>query len=239
MLFRSPEDVDDWRLVPSWVPLDERGLPTARRLLEAARKEAEWQLSPLYIPDRDASCWEPTHPLEQIKWTWAKNSRCNGHYVNVVKAIKWWRRVKHPKPKYPKGYPIEHLVGLCCPDEIGSVAEGVTLALEAIARNYEADADRQQTPYIPDHGVPQHNVFGRVASKDFAAFHAQVCQAAEIARRALDAEEDDLRQSVADWQKLFGDAFPDPPDEDKDGGPQTGGYTPRTASTVITERRFA
>jgi hypothetical protein len=144
----TPEDVFDWRLVPSYVPIAERSLPGATARLAMARKEAEWQLSPLRIPDRDADEWDDTHPLEQIKWTWAKNAACNGHYVNVVKAFKWYRRINYTTPKYPKGYPVEHLIGQCCPDGITSVAEGVTLTLEAITANYRSYARAEQAPVL-------------------------------------------------------------------------------------------
>jgi Second Messenger Oligonucleotide or Dinucleotide Synthetase domain len=91
----TPEDVDDWKLAKSWVSLAHRSAPGSWRLLEAAKGEPEWKLSPLLIPDREAERWEPTHPLAQIQWTWGKNRRCNGHYVNVVKALKWWRQINH------------------------------------------------------------------------------------------------------------------------------------------------
>ncbi|MGL6097543.1 MAG: SMODS domain-containing nucleotidyltransferase, partial [Fimbriiglobus sp.] len=65
----TAEEAPDWRLVNSWVPLSERGFASAGRLLEAAKVETEWKLSPLYIPDREAKVWVPAHPLEQIKWT--------------------------------------------------------------------------------------------------------------------------------------------------------------------------
>jgi hypothetical protein len=238
----TPEDVDDWRLVKSWVPLEERFTRRASILLEAAKEEAEWKLSPLYIPDREAKRWEPTHPLAQIQWTWKKNRRCNSHYVNVVKAIKWWRREKHPTSKYPKGYPVEHLIGQCCPDGITSVAEGVTRSLEAIAANYRTDALLKRTPFLPDHGVPEHNVFGRVSGEDFATFHGQVCEAAEIARHALDA--DSVRDSAEGWRGLFGDKFPPAPpgDSDDEGGKsrtEEGGYTPREEVSAIGGGRFA
>jgi len=235
------EEARDWRLVKSWLALNNRVAESAKALLEASRKEPEWKLAPLYIPDREAKCWEPTHPLEQIRWTRDKSERCNGHYVSVVKAIKWWRRVKHPTPKYPKGYPIEHLVGDCCSDGITSIAAGVTLTLEAIVRQYESYAMRKQTPFLPDRGVPQHNVFRRVSGEDFAAFHSQVRDAAKIARMALDT--DDLQTSVAGWKKLFGDKFPDaPPSEDDNGSgddPKKGGYTPRRERSEIGGGRFA
>jgi hypothetical protein len=232
----TPEDIDDWKLAESWVPSAKRADPGAWRLMEAARQESEWKTSPLLIPDRDAQRWEPTHPLMQIQRTWEKNRRCSGHYVNVVKALKWWRRVNHPTPKYPKGYPVEHLTWHCCPDGISSVAEGVTRTLETIASNYQGAASLYNRPCLPDHGVPQHNVFHRVSGEDFAALHAQVCAAAKIAREAFDAL--NLQASVDGWRKLFGEKFPDaPPDDDTDdgggNGPKQGGYTPRTAPTRI------
>lgn len=236
----TPEDVEDWKLATLWVPRAKRSAPGAWRLMEAARQEPEWRTLPLLIPDRDAQKWEPTHPLAQIQRTWEKNGLCNTHYVNVVKAIKWWRRINHPTPKYPKGYPVEHLIWYCCPNGISSVAEGVTQTLENIAQSYRLNALLKTPPFLADHGVPEHNVFARVPGEDFATFHAQVCDAAKVARHALDTQ--NLRESVEGWKKLFGDKFPDaPPDRGNDGGddgPRQGGYTPRTSSSRLGGGRF-
>ena len=240
----TPEDVNDWRLVKSWIPTSERYMAGAAALLDAAKKEAEWKLSPLRIPDREAKEWEDTHPIEQIKWTWTKNKSCNTHYVNVVKALKWWRRVNHETPKYPKGYPLEHIIGQSCPDGITSVAAGVTLTLEDIVTKYEAYAQSEQVPFLKDHGVPDHNVLHRLSGEEFAEFYNQVKDAAVIARRALDAET--VRESADEWRKLFGDKFPEAPDDDKDegddddGGTENkGGYTPRRQSTTVGGGRYA
>lgn len=230
---------DDWRLNESWLSTERRlilSFSTHQYQLDAAENEAEWKVSPLRIPDRDAGQWEDTHPLEQIRWTWEKNRKCNKHYINVVKAIKWWRREKHSIPKYPKGYPVEHLIGECCPDGIESVAEGVTKTLEKIALDYQWYALQKLTPSLPDRGVPLHNVFKRVSGEDFAEFHNQVCEAAKIARLALD--ETDLHTSVEYWQQLFGKKFPDSPPKNNSGS-SNGGFTPRQGPTVITGGRFA
>lgn len=236
----TPEEAPDWRLVPSYVPFDERSMPGSTARMVSARKEAEWQLSPLRIPDRDAKEWDDTHPLEQIRWTWAKNAACNCHYVNVVKALKWWRRVNYTTPKYPKGYPVEHLIGQCCPDGVTSVAEGVTLALEIMADMYRAHAQAKTTPWLSDHGVPAHNVLHRVTGEEFAEFHSQVCEAAEIARRALDATT--VRESADEWRRLFGDKFPKAPEENGGGGDNNSkshGYTPRREPSTVGGGRYA
>lgn len=208
------------------------------RFVEMAKSAALWKASSLRIPDREAKEWDVTHPLAQIEWTWGKNARCNGHYVNVVKALKWWRRVRHATTKYPKGYPVEHLIGLCCPDGITSVAAGVTLTLEAIARDYKAYADTKTKPVLPDHGVPAHDVLARLSADDVAVFHGQVADAAAVARRAYDAET--VTESVAAWRELFGSEFPPAPSSDQSTGcAASGGYTPREKASVIGGGRFA
>jgi Second Messenger Oligonucleotide or Dinucleotide Synthetase domain len=224
---------EDWRLNSSWISMDSRSYISSFRedqMIKAAKSQAEWTLSPLRIPDQDTEEWQDTHPLEQIHWTWEKNRNCNKHYINVVKALKWWRRENHSTPKYPKGYPVEHLIGECCPDGIKSVAKGVTETLEAIASKYKLYANLKITPTLPDRGVPSHNVFKRVSGEDFAEFHQQVSDAAEIARKALDAE--DIPTSVYYWQQLFGKNF------GKDSS-TNGGFTPRQNPSIITGGRFA
>ncbi len=240
-LSRSVEDLEAWDLGDSSaVKKSAAQYDLERARIEAALKQARWQLSPLEIPDREANTWQDTHPLAQIQWTVGKNADTNKHYVNVVKALKWWRKVNHKTPKYPKGYPLEHLIGQCCPDGVGSVAEGVTRTLENIRDVYATNATLKVPPYLKDHGVEQ-DVFHRVTGEEFAQFHGQVTEAAAIARRAYDAE--DERESAEAWIELFGDRFPKPPPggggKGNSGGPGSGGYTERKESSRIGGGRFA
>ncbi len=191
------------------------------------KKEApQWQMEPLYIPDREADEWKPTHPLEQIRWTIEKNKSCNGYYVNVVKVLKWWRKEKYPDGGHPKSYPFEHFIGDCCPDEIDSVAEGVVLVLEKIVDEYP------EKPELGDRGVPEHDVFGRVSDEDYSDFYEQVEKAAIIARCAYDS--DDIQASALKWQELFGKKFPNPPEKKENG------FSQRTEkSEAVPGGRFA
>jgi hypothetical protein len=200
------------------------------RVMFSTKATPQWKVDPLWIPDRDVQCWTATHPLEQIRWTQEKNQRCKTHYINVVKALKWWRRLKYTTPKYPKGYPVEHLIGQCCPDNIDSVAAGVALTLEAIVANYRWQVAAGRVPVLPDHGVPEHDVFKRITAADFALFYEQVSEAAVIARQAYD--ETDLATSVGLWKKLFGDDFPDAPDD-------KGEFSDRQQLTIISRERFS
>lgn len=171
-----------------------------KTFFKAIKNSPDWKDEPLYIPDRDAGNWERTHPLEQIRWTDEKNELTNKHYINVVKALKWWRKEKHPDTDQPKSYPLEHFIGFCCPNNIDSVAEGVTLTLEQI-RDYHTDK-----PELSDHGVPDHDVFARISPEEYQRFYIQVKGAATIARHALDSA--DKKESIEKWKELFGDKFP-------------------------------
>lgn len=201
------QGTDQWDFIKSLVESRQPSTHGSWPLIEKAAIQPQWRSEPLRIPDRDAEEWKDTHPLEQMRWTWAKNKACNKHYVNVVKALKWWRRLQD-EPQYPKGYPVEHMIGQHCPDGIDTIAKGVVLTLEGIASSYSTDLLLQRTPCLPDHGVSCHDVWARVSFADFAAFHAQVCEAAKVARAAYDAT--DARESAVLWQSLFGTKFPVP-----------------------------
>ena len=231
----TPEDAPDWLLSKSWTPRSDRA--TELEFIENYRGE-EWKTEPLWIPNRDAGEWERTHPLEQIKWTWKKNAQCNSHYVNVVKAIKWWQRVQHEDDR-PKGYPLEHLCGVCCPDDIDSVATGVTRTLESIVANYETYALENQVPCLSDHGVSEHDVMERVTEQEFAEFMDHAKDASKLARDALDS--DDKSTSMKKWRELFGDKFPEPADDEDKGNTPRGPFekpTPRNRTGDMRPRRY-
>jgi hypothetical protein len=196
----------------------------------------EWKNQPLRIPNFDDGTWGDTDPLTQIAWTVQRNADCNSHYVNVVKALKWWRRTKCPKPKHPKGYPVEHIIGDYCTPGISSVADGVVSTLEGI-RDCPVLAGHRvagTTPYLPDRGIPAHNVWKRIEFEDFDAFMDQVSAAATIAREAYDIS-DDVPASARRWHDLFGDPFHSP---DDGGGEKRTLFVPPTKPATPRHGRF-
>lgn len=228
----SIEEALDWVVNKSWRPT--QPFETLAKLAEDTA--SEWRKDPLMLPDRQISGWGPTHPLAQIQWTADKNRRCNGHFVNVVRAIKWWRH-EHAEqlPKYPKGYPLEHMIGYVIPDGITCIAEGITKAFEGIRDTFKANADAGIVPFLPDHGVPTHNVLKRLSAADFTAFHSEASKAASLARRALNETDKDTSGSL--WQELLGKCFPLPGPA---GGDRERSFSqPSAAATPRQSDRFA
>lgn len=196
------------------------------------KSETEWKSEPLWIPDRDAKKWERTHPIEQIQWSRDKNAACNSHYVNVVKAIKWWWR--HNKTRdYPKGYPVEHIIGDNCDDGIESIAAGVVTSFKNIESNYLKDVQAGKPPFLSDRGVPEHDVLKRLDFKDFQDFYNRAVAARKLSELAFN--ESDAQKSAELWLKLFGDAFPSPED---DGDRSKGGFSKRTQVSDVGGGRF-
>ena len=109
----------------------------------------------------------------------------------------------------PKGYLIERLVGLHCPDGIESVAQGFTDTLENIRDAYRIYVQLGKVPFVPDAGIPSHSVFKRIQPDAFRALHESVTQCARQARTALDAQ--DIGASAKLWAGIFGIVFPKPP----------------------------
>lgn len=214
----------------------------AEALNISAAGDDEWKNEPLEIPDRDENEWDTTHPLATIAFTLKKNDITDGHYVNVVKAIKWWRRTKTPDIEGPTSYPLEHIVGHCCPNDIDSVAEGVTKTLEEITGQFQTDAMAEETPFLPSHGLPEtpeNNVLKQIDGNDFAAFHDEVADAAALAQAALD--EEDKATSREYWYELFGEEFPPfgSDDDSDDGGEKAMSLGSDSQADDVSDHQFA
>lgn len=229
------EEAANWRLNDAWVA-DPRTL--SEQAVMASLEDApssEWKPNPLLLPDRTTQTWGRTHPLAQIQWAAAKNRRCSGHYVNLVRALKWWR-LEHAEtlPKYPKGYPLEHMIGSVLRDGTPSMGQGVVQILESMRDTWAQYVNADQKPQLADHGVPEHDVLKRLTVDDFKKFHAAAAKAAVKAREALTS--DDAQTSAGLWRELFGSRFPLPP---AGGGDRPRGFTSPTGPAQPKTERFA
>jgi hypothetical protein len=216
----------------------------SKALLAEAEHDKNWDRSePLWIPDRTLKVWEKTHPLHLISWTAKKNLACNGNFTRIVKIMRWWKCHQAPLPKYPKGYPLEHIVAECCPDGVKKVAEGLAATFAEISRRYAREAAAGSTPFLPARGVhdPEIDVMRRVreAHGHFRAFHTAATEAARLSKAALDSTT--IAESAALWRQLLGEQFPTPPQETKAPGSAaaTAGFTAPPAPARPRESRFA
>ena len=166
-----------------------------------AKQDENWRKEPLKIPDREAGKWDDTHPMAQILWTQEKNANTNGEYIRLVRALKWWKKNFCKNADTVKSYPLEHFIGYCCPSENKKLA---ALLVDTLSRMASYDVDRK--PFLHDHGVPQHDVFGRVESEDYKNFISQIKNLSKKANEAL-ADPDNYESSVK-WREIFGDKFP-------------------------------
>lgn len=212
----SIEEARDWKFNSKWISPSERSFnKSAALLLKESALEEEWKTAPLRIPDRDTKKWENTHPLEQIRWTNNKNSRTGGHFVNIVKTIKWWKHENHADLSHPKGFPLERIVGECCPDTISSVADGITRTFEGIVEKFSSYVQGNSKPQLPDYGATTQDVLAKVSIEDFKVFYSYAKKASLIAREALDSSDREASSNL--WRKLLGNKFPEPPKGGNDG----------------------
>ena len=193
-----------------------------------SRASDQWKDAPLWIPDREARKWQRTHPLEQIRWTHEKNAKTNGHYIQVVRLVKWWWQTQHPEQEHPRSYPLEHIVGDCCPDGVTTLAQGFTETLEEIKRRYDRNVGTGAVPNLSDRGVPGQNVLSRITASDFRQFHQKSGAGANVARKALNST--DEGESAKTWSQIFGPRYPVRTTQQ--------GYTPRSQTGQIKDGRF-
>lgn len=219
----------------------EIGLPVfeeAIRKTAALAKDDAWKRFPLRIPDRDRRRWEDTHPLKQIEETQRKNARTGGRFVDVVRAMKWWRLRMAPAI-HPKSYPLEAIVFETCPDGIGSIAEGFVLTCTGILQRFRPDMMAGRVPTLADHGVPTNNVLKRVTIEEFARFYNEVVAVEPQARAAL--ADPTVKGSANAWRAIFGPEFPPPPDDRRDDADDDEGpfQPPRAPARAIGRGNFA
>ena len=178
-----------------------RANSTINAIKKYAKADDDWKKEPLKIPDREAEKWDDTHPLAQIFWTQNMNEKTNGEYIRMVRALKWWKKNYCENADTIKSYPLEHFIGDCCAVGQDSLAKLITFTLQNMS-----SYDEMKKPYLPDRGVPQHDVFGRVKDEDYKNFIKAIKDITEKAKNAL--EEQDLYESSLKWRNIFGPSFP-------------------------------
>ena len=140
----------------------------------------------------------------------------------MVRLVKWWWQTQHPEQEHPRSYPLEHIVGDCCPDSVTGLAQAFTETMERIARY-------QPTVGSPDRGVPEQNVLKRITVAEGSRFQQMAAQPANTARQACNSR--DEGESANLWRGIFGNRYPIRKSQS--------GFTPRTRPGQVRDGRFA
>lgn len=168
----------------------------------ARRCGDHWDL-PNKPKDAERAAWIETNPLLLNDLTTQANQRYtlndDGVYVPVVKLIRQVRRTW--VSDHPGGFFFEVLTYWAFNNQLlegDSIAKYVTLALESIA---------DMLPDVAKNGLPDATLEGKTIStkataKDFEVAISGITEAAQLARDALE-DEDDCSAAVK-WRKLFG-----------------------------------
>ncbi|HLK63287.1 MAG TPA: hypothetical protein VKU19_07600 [Bryobacteraceae bacterium] len=159
---------------------------------------------PLWIPDRKAQAWVPTHPKGQIKTATDKNKAISGYYVQVVKLLKYWRDKLPTESCKLKSYILESLIH----GSIGSPscpARAVANVFEGVESSYGIYRDLNTVPVISDPAYASVNVAKHWEFKEFKDFMLQVRSAAATARKALDNTDETESRKL--WRQIFGSKF--------------------------------
>lgn len=158
-------------------------------------------LEPIHIPARCGTSWVPATPFSRMHWLIMKTAEHGPRFVELVLLIKWWRRFRAGAHVHPKGYAIEHLVALACPERLTSLPDAFVETLETMWCRYKGGIDSGVVPHLPDISLPEHSVLDRVGPHIWASFVRDLGDSATKARRALGAESVTAQRI---WQELFG-----------------------------------
>ncbi len=160
---------------------------------------------PLWIPDREAKAWVPTHPKGQIEFSSQRNKITEGYYIHLIKIVKYWRdRLTNQRAK-PNSYIIESLISNCItskPNSYGDAIKNIFYCIHAAYSNY---LNTKSVPIINDPGYVIVNVAKRWEYDEFSSFMAEVENGYYIAKEALVSE--DENESKRLWRILFGNKF--------------------------------
>lgn len=153
----------------------------------------------LEIPFR-GNGWHETNPAGYTTWCLAQGPR----FHRTVRMMKRWRDENQEERRGIKSIVLQVLIAEHL--GAGSDAQSLTQTFEAIHAALEKTPD--SAPEVRNPSLPSENLTDRWPDKHYEAFRREVRDAAVLAGRALD--EQDQAKSHALWIELLGSDFPGP-----------------------------
>lgn len=154
-----------------------------------------------FIGDLDDSTWRETNPRGHIEWSSNTNARYDGHYVPVVKMMKWWRREHCPETRrWPKGITLEKIIADCFPGD-SSIYEELMIGLfENIFESLSEELETGEVPVIIDPALSTNNLAESYSFEDFKSFIGGLEEALRILQ--------DEGSNNDSWKMILGSRFP-------------------------------
>lgn len=182
---------------------------------------------PLWVPDRDKKKWIPSHPKAHIEYASDLNAlSCQKRaFVRLTKMMKWWWKYQFEKRKpdvkgherKPKGFWIEVMTGEYADLTKESYPEMIVALLEKAFGVFKSFWTDNIIPDLPDPGLKDYSdadyrtVKTSMDEDEFAFFFDVLEESLGWAREARDADSE--YEASKSWQKFFGKAFPQAPDD--------------------------
>lgn len=175
-------------------------LVPARHTVDGATTAA-----PLEVPRRGEG-WHGSDPEAFTKW--AKDG--GETFQRQVMMLKRWRDENQSARQSIKSIVLQVLISEAIGDEISDAAqvEGVFSRMNAMLQAHQAPPD------ICNPVLPEEVLTKRWTRSSFDDFKAVLAEAAQTAKEALFAADDEAAHAA--WRKLFGNDFPPYSGEDKD-----------------------
>lgn len=163
----------------------------------------------LLVPDMEEDIWVKSHPKGHLEFTSTLNdeNHGNGRFVPLIKIIKhWWKQYLDEDYTKPKGFWLEVLTGMVFDSSIESYAEHFASTLQLISTRYSNYENYTEVPLLADPGMPGETIKTSMSLKEFVHFMDAVNADLEIAKVALDSDDEDESNTL--WHKIFGEDFP-------------------------------
>jgi hypothetical protein len=162
----------------------------------------------LKIPDRTAQNWVVSNPKKHIEMSVTMNTKRNGLYKPLVKALKNWRDNRMADSWKPKSFLLECLVyDYASNSDIDSIPKGLNGFFAFTHKKYNSyRQSHTSSPLIYDPAGTGIDVAKRWTYSDFCKFMDEVWASWNLCYQALTSQ--DENESVEKWRNLLGEAFP-------------------------------
>jgi hypothetical protein len=168
----------------------------------------------LWVPDYHQQKWIESWPKAHITHSREANDRSDGHFVRLVKALKWWRELKLDKERAPKSFLLEVMASKYLTSK-DTLPETFLATIRTMHDDFSTCVKEGTLPNVVDPGVGCDLVDScQWTYADLVYVDGHLATLSQTAQEAIDAA--DKVTTVEKWQAAFGDKYPSSLSEEED-----------------------